>query len=189
MADANRDRAESEIVEIEEAMAPQASLVAEAAEPADPSIERLLAHVAAAAPAAPAPEVAPALRTARVVAIAAGTARITWRGLRDPVEADLDEGVDSELVQRAMENGDRVLVEFDPALGPLVVGVVQRRIPARVEIRGETVVIEADREVVIRSGRGAMRIRDDGDIEVVGSRISTMSRGLFRIVGRVLRLN
>jgi hypothetical protein len=183
MADANRDRAEAEIVEIEEAVAPQASPAGEAA---DPSIERLLAHVAAVAPA---PEVAPALRTARVVAIAAGTARITWRGLRDPVDAELDEGVDSELVQRAMENGDRVLVEIDPALGPLVVGVVQRRIPAKVEIRGETVVIEADREVVIRSGRGAMRIRDDGDIEVVGSRISTMSRGLFRIVGRVLRLN
>ena len=185
MADANRERAEAAIVEIEEAVAQQ---VSSPAEPADPSIERLLAHVAAAA-VAPVPEVAPALRTARVLAIVAGSARITWRGLRDPVDADLDEGVDSEIVQRAMENGDRVLVEIDPALGPLVVGVVQRRIPAKVEIRGETVVIEADREVVIRSGRGAMRIRDDGDIEVVGSRISTMSRGLFRIVGRVLRLN
>ena len=50
-------------------------------------------------------------------------------------------------------------------------------------------MIEAEREILIRSGRGAMRIREDGDIEVVGSRISTMSRGLFRIVGRVLRLN
>jgi hypothetical protein len=82
-----------------------------------------------------------------------------------------------------------VLVEIDPILGPLVVGVVQRRVPAKVEIRGETVVIEAEREILLRTGRGAMRIREDGDIEVVGSRISTMSRGLFRIVGRVLRLN
>jgi hypothetical protein len=180
MADANRDRAEAEVVEIEEAVELQATL------PADPSIERLLAHVA---PEAPAANVAPVLRTARVVAIVGGSARITWRGLRDPVDAELDEGVDSELVQRTMENGDRVLVEIDPALGPLVVGVVQRRIPAKVEIRGETVVIEAEREIVLRSGRGAMRIREDGDIEVVGSRISTMSRGLFRIVGRVLRLN
>ena len=175
MADANRDRAGAEVATIEEE---------EAMEPADPSIERLLAHVAVAVP-----DVVPALRTARVVAITGGSARITWRGLRDPVDAELDEGVDSELVKRAMENGDRVLVEVGPALGPLVVGVVQRRIPTKVEIRGETVVIEAEREILIRSGRGAMRIREEGDIEVVGSRISTMSRGLFRIVGRVLRLN
>jgi hypothetical protein len=177
MADANRDRNEAEAAAV--------VVDEEASPPADPSIERLLAHVAEPV----SPDVVPPLRTARVVSIVGDAARITWRGLRDPVEAELDEGVDSELVQRAMENGDRVLVEIDPASGPVIVGVVQRRIPAKVEIRGETVVIEADREILIKTGRGAMRIREDGDIEVVGSRISTMSRGLFRIVGRVLRLN
>jgi hypothetical protein len=176
MTDANRDSAAAEAVVVEE----------EAAMTADPSIERLLEHVSTEAVS---PEAPPPLRTARVVSMARGSVQIAWRGLRDPVEADLDEGVDAELVQRAMENGDRVLVEIDPALGPLVVGVVQRRVPAKVELRGETVVIEADREILLRTGRGAMRIREDGDIEVVGSRISTMSRGLFRIVGRVLRLN
>lgn len=174
MADANRARAAAESTTVEE----------EASAPADPSIERLLAHVAVETP-----DVVPALRTARVVSIVGDSARITWRGLRDPVDAELDEGVDAEVVQRAMENGDRVLVEVDPVLGPVVVGVVQRRIPKKVEIRGETVVIEADREILLRTGTGAMRIREDGDIEVVGSRISTVSRGLFRIVGRVLRLN
>lgn len=158
----------------------------EASAPADASIARLLEHVSEEAVT---PEAAPALRTARVVSMVGGGAQITWRGLRQPIEAELDEGVDSELVKRAMEGGDRVLVEIDPALGPLVVGVVQRRVPSKVEIRGETVVIEAEREILLRTGRGAMRIREDGDIEVVGSRISTMSRGLFRIVGRVLRLN
>jgi hypothetical protein len=39
------------------------------------------------------------------------------------------------------------------------------------------------------AGRGAIRIRGDGDIEIVGSRISAASRGLFRLVGRILRLN
>ena len=34
-----------------------------------------------------------------------------------------------------------------------------------------------------------MRIREDGDVEIVGSRIAAMSRGLFRLVGRVLQLN
>ena len=176
MTDANRGRAPAETMTVDEE---------EASATADPSIERLLSHVAE----AKAPDVVPALRTARVLSIVGDSARITWRGLRDPVEAELDEGVDSEVVQRALENGDRVLVEIDAALGPLIVGVVQRRIPKKVELRGETVVIEADREILLRTGTGAMRIREDGDIEVVGSRISTVSRGLFRIVGRVLRLN
>lgn len=158
----------------------------EASAPADASIARLLEHVSEEAVT---PEAAPPLRTARVVSMANGSVKIAWRGRGEPIEAELDEGVDSELVKRAMEGGDRVLVEVDPVLGPLVVGVVQRRIPAKAELRGETVVIEAEREILLRTGRGAMRIREDGDIEVVGSRISTMSRGLFRIVGRVLRLN
>lgn len=180
MADASRDKAESVVVvEDEEATAAPV-------EPADPSIARLLEHVSA-TPATP--EIVPPLRTARVVSMKGGGVQIAWRGRGDAVEADLDDGVDAELVQRAMEVGDRVLVEIDPIEGPLVVGVVQRRIPAKVEIRGETVVIEAEREILLRTGRGAMRIREDGDIEVVGSRISTVSRGLFRIVGRVLRLN
>jgi hypothetical protein len=176
MADANRGRVEADVVVEEQ----------EASAPADASIARLLEHVSEEAVT---PEPAPALRTARVTSMAGGSAQITWRGLRQPIAAELDEGVDSELVKRAMEGGDRVLVEIDPALGPLIVGVVQRRVPSKVELRGETVVIEAEREILLRTGRGAMRIREDGDIEVVGSRISTMSRGLFRIVGRVLRLN
>lgn len=178
MADASRDRAESEALAAEEVSVSPAD--------ASASIERLLEHVS---PEAAAPEVAPPLRMARVVSMTGGGVQIAWRSRGDAVEADLDEGVDPDLVKRALESGARVLVEIDPDLGPLVVGVVQRRIPAKVEIRGETVVIEAEREILLRAGRGAMRIREDGDIEVVGSRISTMSRGLFRIVGRVLRLN
>jgi hypothetical protein len=67
--------------------------------------------------------------------------------------------------------------------------VLQRRLPSTVQLTGQTVVIDAERELLLRAGRAAIRLRDDGDIEMVGSRIMTMSRGLFRIVGRVLRLN
>jgi hypothetical protein len=174
MKDASSHRAEAETLEEDAAGAP------------DPTIERLLEHVAV-APAMP--DAAPPLRTARVVSLQGGGVQIAWRGRREVIEAELDDGVDAELVKQAMDAGDRVLVEIDPTVGPVVVGVVQRRIPTKMEIRGETVVIEAEREILLRTGRGAMRIREDGDIEVVGSRISTMSRGLFRIVGRVLRLN
>jgi hypothetical protein len=154
------------------------------------SIERLMDHLPqqVAAPTAPAPA---GLRTARVVALRGREAQIVWRGRRRDatVTAMVDEGVHAELVARALASGDAVLVEQDPELGPIIVGVVQTRIPDELHLRARKVVIDADEEVVMRAGRGALRIREDGDVELVGSRISTLSRGLFRIVGRVLRLN
>jgi len=86
-------------------------------------------------------------------------------------------------------SGDSVLVEVAEGEAPLVVGVLHTRRPREIKLKAGIVEIEGEEEVVIRSGRGAIRIRADGDIEVVGSRISAASRGLFRIVGRMLRLN
>jgi hypothetical protein len=80
-----------------------------------------------------------------------------------------------------------VLVEEGPP--PLVVGVLQTRRPRELKLRAGTVTIEGEQEVLIRAGRAAIRLREDGDIEIVGSRISAASRGLFRLVGRILRLN
>lgn len=154
----------------------------------DPSLERLLAHVPEAEP-APARAEAPGLRTARVAAVEGRRAQILYRGRGAAVSAIIDEGVDPELVKRAMAGNDAVLVEADPEVGPVIVGVVQTRLPDVAEIKARKVVIDADEEVLLRTGRGAMRLREDGDVELVGSRISTVSRGLFRIVGRVLRLN
>lgn len=156
--------------------------------PADESaIERLLDHVPAPAPAAAA---APAgLRTARVVAVRGKEIEIAFRGRGAPVVAQIDDSVDRELVLRAMAGNEAVLVEHDPEVGPVIVGVVQTRLPDVVEIKARKIAIDAEEELLLRAGRGAMRIREDGDVELVGSRISTMSRGLFRIVGRVLRLN
>jgi len=150
------------------------------------SIERLLDHVPATIEA---PQQAPALRTARVVTVNGKEVQIAYRGRGAPVTAIIDEGVDRELVKRAMAGNEAVLVEVDPEVGPVIVGVVQTRLPDEVEIKARKVVIDAEEELTMRAGRGAMRIREDGDVELVGSRISTMSRGLFRIVGRVLRLN
>jgi hypothetical protein len=167
-----------------------APVIVEETRPEEASIERLLDHVPAAmeAPAVPQPA-APALRTARVVAVRGAEVQIAYRGRGAPVTATIDEGVDRELVKRAMAGNEAVLVEVDPEVGPVIVGVVQTRVPDELEIKARKVVIDAEEELTMRAGRGAMRIREDGDVELVGSRISTMSRGLFRIVGRVLRLN
>jgi len=169
-----------------EVIAPRAEEVA---------VERLLSRVSEPveapelSPAAAQALAAPGLRLGRVVSMSEDGVMVRFRARGAPVLVDLDEGVDEALVARAMQNGDSVLVEVDPVEGPLVVGVVQRRLPEEVEITGKKVIIDAEDEVLLRTGKGAMRINPDGEVEIVGSRIHTVSRGLFRIVGRVLRLN
>jgi hypothetical protein len=134
-------------------------------------------------------EVVPGMRTARIAAMPAGKVQIAFRGAREPVEARLADGVERELVALAMKNRDVVLIEVEPNGAPLIVGVVQTRIPRDVVIKADTVHIEAERELLLRSKTAAVRLREDGDVEIVGSRILALSRGLFRLVGRVLRLN
>lgn len=133
----------------------------------------------------------PAVSTRTAVALSVKGTGVTLsvRGVADPVTARLDHGVAREVVERAVVNGDRVVVEHTAGQEPLVVGVLQTRVPEALTLRAKKIHIEGEQEVLLRSGRGAMRIRQDGDVEVVGSRISAMSRGLFRLVGRVLRLN
>jgi N-acetylmuramic acid 6-phosphate (MurNAc-6-P) etherase len=158
------------------------------------SIEDLLAGSAApgaaprAAAAAP-PVVAIGMRTARLISVAGRRATLALRGAAAPVEAEIAPEVDPEIIADAGANGDSVLIELVEGETPLVVAALQTRKPREIRLRATTVHIEGDQEVLLRSGRGAVRIREDGDIEVVGSRISAASRGLFRIVGRLLRLN
>jgi hypothetical protein len=166
----------------------------------DDTIDRLLERVSA-EPAAPPserravkpvrpPEPAVAgLRTARIVTAAGRAAEIQFRGERAPSIAAVADEVESEVLQQAAKNRDSVLVEVTPGAPPLIVGIVQTRMPRNISLKGATVEIEAEREILLKTGRGALRIREDGDIELVGSRILAMSRGLFRIVGRMLRLN
>jgi hypothetical protein len=129
------------------------------------------------------------LRTAEVLGLKGGRASLRIRGVDEPVFADLDRGVSPAVVEQAVAQGDRVLLEQVAGAAPVVVGVVQTRVPEELYLRAKRIHIEGDEEVLLRSGRGAMRVRQDGDVELVGSRISAMSRGLFRLVGRVLRLN
>jgi hypothetical protein len=131
----------------------------------------------------------PLIRTARVTAVSPNKIELAFRGRREPAQAKLADGVERELVALAMKNRDAVLVEVEPDGVLLVVGIVQTRIPREVIIKAETIQIEAERELLLRTKTAAVRLREDGDVELVGSRILALSRGLFRLVGRVLRLN
>ncbi len=174
-------------------------------EQADARLEQLLDRVAerdeaAAAAAArlePRPEVATSAATLTAVAMCTATptslrgrrVSLRQRGTVSSVEGELGPGVARELVERAIRDGEAVLVECPAGRAPVVVGVVQSRIPREMTIKAGKVHIDAEQELLLRSGRSAMRLRQDGDVELVGGRIAVMSRGLFRLVGRVLRLN
>lgn len=130
-----------------------------------------------------------AMRTALPTGIRDGLVSLKVRGVQGSVIGELAPGVSPEVIARAAENGDSVVLECVPDMPPLVVGVLTTQIPEIITLKAKKVHIEGDDEVLLRSGLGAMRIRRDGDVELVGSRIAAMSRGLFRMVGRVLRLN
>lgn len=163
---------------------------------AEAVLERVLERVSAEPPpsqqrARPAPvaTATPGVRTARVVTAAGRAAEILFRGDRAPVVAALSDEVESEVIAAAARDKNSVLVEVVPDGPPLILGVIQTRMPRSISLKGTTVEIEAEREILLKTGRGALRIREDGDVELVGSRILAMSRGLFRIVGKMLRLN
>ena len=111
------------------------------------------------------------------------------RGEDEPRDVTLDPDVDAAVVSDALEVGDRVMVEATEDGELVLVGVLRCRVPEKVKLVAPVVEIEADRELLLRSGKAALRLRDDGEVEIVGSRISAASRGLFRLVGRMLRLN
>lgn len=142
---------------------------------------------------APSPAVGSAtiagLRTARIASLDHRRATIVLRGSSATIAATIAPDVERELIEEAAAHKDAVLVEPGDDGAPVIVGVVQTRKPREVHVTGEKIVVEGSREVLIRAGRAALRLREDGDVELVGSRISAASRGLFRIVGRILRLN
>ncbi|WP_437552987.1 hypothetical protein WME97_17140 [Sorangium sp. So ce367] len=154
------------------------------------TLDDVLAEPAAAPlPARKAQPLGAAMRTARVASIVGRKASIHVRGAEGPVDAQIAPDVDPEVIADARARGDAVLVELCEGEPPLIVAALTTQRPQTLHLKATTVAIEAEQELLLRSGRGAVRIRQDGDIEVVGSRISAASRGLFRIVGRLLRLN
>lgn len=129
------------------------------------------------------------LRTGRLVMVERRGVEVLFTGERTPRRAEIETDVDHDVIQEAFDSGDRVLCEPDEEGNPIVVGVVRSRKPDTVKISARKVEIEGDEELLVRSGKSALRLREDGDVELVGSRISAASRGLFRLVGRMLRLN
>lgn len=129
------------------------------------------------------------LRSARLISVEGRRAMITWRGRTELVDADVASDVDDALLALALQNGDSVLVELVPNEPPIIVGMLQTRMPSKVHIAADEVHFEAAKVLVLRAGRAALKLHEDGEVELLGTKINAVSRGLFKIVGRVLRLN
>lgn len=128
------------------------------------------------------------VRKARLIELVGRTALVELRRGRR-VEALIDADVDTELLEGVLRENGSVLVEAEPGEEPILIGILQTKSPEELVIKARKIVIEGDEELTLRSGTAAMRLRQDGDVELVGSRIVSTSRGLFRLVGRMLRLN
>jgi hypothetical protein len=97
--------------------------------------------------------------------------------------------VDRELLNQAVLDGQLLLSEWPERGTPLIVGVVHTKPPSKMRFAAEEIELDASRELLLRSGSAALRLRSSGDVELVGSRISAVSRGVMRLIGRLLRLN
>jgi hypothetical protein len=161
---------------------------APAPSPSNPEVAGLLDYVGE--PAAVGPSTVPrfGLAAARVTAVSGRRATVRFRR-GAVVEVELASEVDPKLVRLAERERQLVLVDCSPDEPPCLIGVLQTRLPEVVTLRAAEVEIDASRSLTLRSGRAGLRLRADGEVELVGSRISAASRGLMRLVGRVLRLN
>ncbi|HMA94813.1 MAG TPA: hypothetical protein VKP30_19115 [Polyangiaceae bacterium] len=106
----------------------------------------------------------------------------------ETAHAELMQELDRSLIEDAARERQLVLLDRH-ADRLLVIGVIATHKPKKLKLDAESIELLASRSLLLRVGRAALELRQDGNIEIVGSRISAASRGLFRLVGRMLRLN
>jgi hypothetical protein len=129
------------------------------------------------------------LHSAELLAYADKRAQVRMSQEPDPRWVAIADYVEDGLLSHTQATRQRVLVESDGRGHLCLVGLLQTALPRTTQLSGRTVEISASESLTLRSGRAGVRLRADGDIEVIGSRISVASRGLLRLVGRALRLN
>lgn len=97
----------------------------------------------------------------------------------------------------ACSGGDAVLVWQDGAGGGVVLGRIGRQAPAPQAVvdpqafaqRPETLVLEAQGDIVLRNGQSRIRLGADGDVEIVCANFATRSRRLLRLLAPMIKMN
>jgi hypothetical protein len=84
------------------------------------------------------------------------------------------------------EHGDR---QRPIVLGVLVSPHARTRPGVRVSADGETLILEANREIELRCGKARLRLERDGKVAVHGTDVLSRSSGSNRIKGGQVRIN
>lgn len=71
---------------------------------------------------------------------------------------------------------------------PLILGLIQPPVP-EVEADGETLVLEARREVTLRCGKASIHLTADGRVTIRGTQVLSRSDGPNRVQGASVQLN
>jgi len=159
----------------------------------DDPVERLLERVATESdPLAVEPSPARAageLRLGVAEQINQAVALVRGRGESQPRWVRIAPELERELLMEAIRDRQPVVLEQGADGREWVVAVLMTRRPSVLSLVADEIELSARRSLRLRSGRAGLSLREDGNVELVGSRISAASRGLFRLVGRMLRLN
>lgn len=71
---------------------------------------------------------------------------------------------------------------------PLILGLIQPPVP-EVEADGETLVLEARREMTLRCGAASITMTADGRVTIRGTQLLSRSEGANRVQGATVQLN
>jgi hypothetical protein len=127
--------------------------------------------------------------SARLVRLTEGGALVRFRGELFDRAVRVAPEVDRTWLELAAQSGETVLVETLPTTGSLVVGMIQTRPLTDLLLEADTITLAAKKDITLVAGRSALRLRENGHVELVGTRISQISSGVLKLVGRLLRLN
>lgn len=156
----------------------------------DHPIDELLARTEVAPTFAPAPLARPlGVASARLVGVQGASARVRFRGDLADSSVRIAPEVDRGLLELAARTGESVLVETSADGVAYVIGMLQTRPVGDLLLQASTITLAATKDITLVAGRAALRLRENGHVELVGTRISTISSGVLKLVGRLLRLN
>lgn len=110
------------------------------------------------------------------------------------------EASDGELLRAARRHQRAMVLRTEDATPRwILVGLVRERLSGKaiaarpgtleVGLDGETLVLTAEREIVLRCGEASLTLRRDGKVVVSGTSILSHSQGPHRIKGATIALN
>ena len=113
----------------------------------------------------------------------------TGRPLVHDEEGSQDHACLSLIALNTQDIGSKLaatLIENTPQL--LILGRIMPELPVA-EIDGERLVLEADKEIVLRCGKSSITLKADGRVQVKGTQVLSRADGQNRVQGATVQLN